>query len=290
MDFSNLLHNKLFYIIIIVVISIIIFLYYLKRNYSSYDFLITVLENVKGNSRRFMNFGLWEEGINTLEEANKNLCQFLFDKGGLKYSTNILDVGFGYGEQDVLWGKQTDGNITGIDINPVQVKYANKLMKEHNLENKIKCQEGNATQLQFPHSSFDTVTSVESAFHYQPRQTFFKEAYRVLKDKGKFVICDIVKNKNAGFLSYLPSKIYQYFFNVPNANMINSQEWEQQLKKEGFKVKMYDITDKTYKPYFKYFTDNFRFNNFMMDKCLDFVNTTFNICEPFSYVVAICEK
>jgi 2-polyprenyl-3-methyl-5-hydroxy-6-metoxy-1,4-benzoquinol methylase len=82
----------------------------------------------------FMNYGLWEDNEITLHKSNKKLCNFIYEKGQLNNydEFNILDVGCGYGVQDVLWCKKLSvlSQITAIDISKKQIKYANKKLKK----------------------------------------------------------------------------------------------------------------------------------------------------------------
>lgn len=286
--------NTILIFVIILVISIFIFTmsksYFNKKygiTYNSYRKLLKILQNIRNNKTHFMNIGLWSKKNNTLEKANLNLCRFILEKGDLKRSNNILDVGVGYGEQDFYWLNNTNAHISSIEIDKLQVKYVNNKIRRKNLQHRFKCIPGDATKIPFPNNKFDTLISLESAFHYNPRYKFFDEAKRVLKPGGKFIIADIVLKKN-NIYSKLYVKSHSNYLSIPDKNLISVDEWRQQIKKRGFNVKLYDITQDTFKPYLTYFYKNYRHKNLLYKiigiSLLKFIINT----HPYAYVVAIC--
>jgi len=280
---------QFFIYIIVLIIALII---YLKSSYGKYSELILFLTNINNNEKNmFMNFGYWNKETNTLEEANNNLCDKFLDH--LEEKKKILDVGCGYGYQDNYFTKNKNYDITAIDIDENQIKYA----KYHKKSDSIKYETGDATRLSYDDESYDIITNIESGFHYNTREKFFKEANRVLKKGGKLVTCDILLNNKRNLCSYPFYKAFQYFFNICDENMIDNIEWQKQLRDAGFSIKYYDITDNVYVPYFKYYVNEYNFGNFnssilkiIISHIINLIIVPFEKLNTFNYSLAVCTK
>jgi len=237
--------------------------------------------------------------ILSLNKANKNLCNFIYEKGRLNNydKFTILDVGCGYGVQDILWSKNisASSNITAVDISKKQIKYANKKLRKYaKLKNKITCIECDAHNLldKFANKKFNRIISLESAFHYSNRQKFFKNVSNILTNDGIFIISDIViKNDKYNLLKNLFIKIASDFLCIPEKNLITFDKWKNEIENSDLCIiETYNITDKTFDSYYNYF-----FKNYIKNKKLPTILSTilchiFDTIQPFDYVVSVCKK
>ena len=242
-----------------------------------------------------MNFGYWDDECKTLTDANKNLCDFIINQTNIK-DNKILDIGCGYGEQDFYWNDKYNYNIVALDISKKQIDYATEKATKINNDS-IKFIQGSATNLTFPDKSFKNIICLESAFHYNPRNEFFKECYRVLDNNSELIIADIVlKNYNYGIFKSLFIKFFKDILSVPNENFIIEDNYVKNLKDCGFDVETINITNKTFKPYFIYISkyNNFSFknNNFSFIFYKKFIDIIINYIEyiPFEYYIFKCKK
>ena len=197
-----------------------------------------------------------------------------------------------------LLEKKIDAKIDAIDISKVSIKKAKKI----NTNEDITFDTGNACTLKFNDDTYDRVVSLESAFHYDPRTDFLKESYRILKKGGKLVIADILYNNDdiIDVFNVVNRNAFGKLFDIPESNKIGIDEFKKQLEEVGFKVKIEDITDKTFKPYYNYFfkntccPDNFTLPswvyNLLRIGCGFYVNTICGGTNGFKYVIAVCEK
>jgi cyclopropane fatty-acyl-phospholipid synthase-like methyltransferase len=296
----------LFGIIILTIISQIrsYYNYYLNTYFREddsivYDYLIKMIQCVSENNY-FMNYGLWDEKNNTLKKANQNLCNFIFENAQLNSEDtfHILDVGCGYGKQDFLLHNKlsSSSKIVALDLSKKQVHFANKCRKKKKISKKqLKFVEGDAHCLvdYFDNKNFNRIISLESAFHYKDRSLFFNSVSHLLTKDGIFVICDIVLKD-----TYKPTFMNKFFLNIasdflciPEKNLINMSEWKKQVSNSQLKiVKLDDITDKTFTPYYKFFFENYIRNQKLPHFIADMLIYIFNSVQPFSYVVAVCKK
>ena len=270
----------------------IISTYFIINDVISYDIYIKAIQTVSKDNY-FMNYGLWNKETDTLKDANRNLVDFIFEKSGS--SGNILDVGCGYGEQDIIWSSNlTDGKITAIDISKPQIFFANKRREEEKIpDSKLEFKVGDAMNLSelFSNESFDKVISLESAFHYKNRSHFFKEVHNVLKKDGIFIIADISIDDNyrKNTISELFIKLFSDFLQMPTENIINSSAWKNDIKDSGFSiVETYDITNNTFLPYYKHFFEIYIKELGLPSIISKMLNNIFKVSQPFSYNILVC--
>lgn len=257
----------------------------------SYNWFLThCIQFVSHDNNYFMNYGLWESTTTTLEDANKNLVSYMWQKADVSGVANILDVGCGYGEQDKVWSRQlSEGSkLTAIDLATEQILFAMKDNDNSSLHYEI----GDAMKIdeQFGDQLFDVILSLESAFHYSDRPRFFKNVNGLLKPGGKFVISDIVIKKGGvnDVLTKFVLKLFVDFLHIPEANLITSDEWESQLKEHLKVVEVNDFTEKTFTPYYTYFMTQYA----RRMRCPFDTQLVAFFCkyQPFEYKVAICTK
>jgi MPBQ/MSBQ methyltransferase len=134
----------------------------------------------------YFNFGYWYTDTSSQEEACINLMEeilaFIPEKKG-----TVLDVACGKGATTrYLTRYFAPDRITGINISDRQLETCRVNAPDCTFLNM------DATQLEFPDASFDNLVCVESAFHFNSREAFLREAWRVLKPDGCVVLSDIL--------------------------------------------------------------------------------------------------
>lgn len=195
----------------------------------------------------YLNLGYWETATG-YDDACQALAEKLGDLAGIAKGDQVLDCGNGFGDQDALWLKRHDpAKITAINITPSQVNLAKQRFPDPRLD----FQEGSATSLSFENNSFDKVMALESAFHFQTRDDFLKEALRVLKPGACLAMADIVQARAPANLSErLAEQGGRALWQIPAGNLCEIPEYQKRLERAGFvNISIEAIGEKVYKPF-----------------------------------------
>ncbi len=139
---------------------------------------IKVLKSAAGYDLAASTYDNKEKYLNSFEQNN-----FLPLLGDL-HDKKVLDVGAGTGRLAVLMSK-AGAEVTAMDVSTQMLQ----VLKNKN--SKIKTLIGDAENMSFPSNFFDVVVATFLIVHLKNPQTFFDEAYRVLKDGGIFVFSNI---------------------------------------------------------------------------------------------------
>lgn len=209
----------------------------------------------------FLNVGLWEDleedwepgDTFTMTDRCRALVREVADRASIGSSTRLLDVGFGYGQQDRIFLEEYDcKEIVGINITASQVSKAEELLQEFVDQGRFLPHVGDAVKLPYSDASFDRVTAIESPFHFHTREDFLEEAYRVLNREGIMVATDIINGREKGeapFSERLFSIAHDTYWQVDRDNYCTVEDYRESLLDVGFtNVRVQDVTERTLQP------------------------------------------
>lgn len=189
----------------------------------------------------FYNFGLWSDGPSGppsgAGEAARRLVELHLSADTQEEASRtsvVLDVGCGLGATTELIAKHyATALVLGVNLSHVQTKHAAAGTPA------ARFAVMDAARLAIASSSVDRVHCVEAAFHFNTREAFLAEAFRVLRPGGKAVLTDIRFRR--GYREIIPE---------PNV-FSDASEYLERCVKAGFAVdRLEDITEKTLVPFY----------------------------------------
>jgi cyclopropane fatty-acyl-phospholipid synthase-like methyltransferase len=200
--------------------------------------------------RPYANYGYWTSPDMTIEEACNALTDLMAEEMALQGEDQVLEVGCGYGASALHLAKgRGPASILGIDATQVRVREGNALMQEHGVDEIVQLQVGDATALDFAPASFTKVMAIECAFHFNTRQKFFFEAYRVLRPGGMLVMTDITPANDVDLAEWTNGDVRAFLGAdakfICDDNIYSQETYEQHLRGAGFDpVTLYSIKDR----------------------------------------------
>jgi cyclopropane fatty-acyl-phospholipid synthase-like methyltransferase len=206
---------------------------------SAKDIYELVSTNAFSKTGLYLNLGYWKNS-KTIDEACVAMARLVSDTAELGPDDEVVDVGFGFGDQDMYWVDTHDvKKITGLNITPSQVALARKRVAERGLSQRIELLEASATKMPLADAAFDKVVGLECAFHFDTREDFFQEALRVLRPGGRLVLADVIQNDPVPgrFARSMQRSTWNSFvtkYSVPLANADSRASYADKLRKAGF--------------------------------------------------------
>ena len=184
----------------------------------------------------FLNFGLWEDGIDDYIAAAQNLVRRLATMLGLGPGSRLLDVACGMGAQDVFLSRTVAGiEIDAMDVTWRHVERAMRRARDAGVGDGLRFHHGSATDLPFPAATFTHLMSIEGPEHFRTRRRFFAEARRVLRPGGVMALADytITRAPRTPFERAVVD-LSRRLWHIPRENVWTAAQYRDELIAAGF--------------------------------------------------------
>ncbi len=189
-----------------------------------------------------LHFGYYDESVANHRESLSKMNEVVAKQAGIKKSDRVLDAGCGYGASCRWLAREFGCRVVGLTIVPRQIKKAQELTKEAGLSSKVTFRLEDYTKTSFADKSFDVVWGLESILHAENKYKFIKEAFRLLKRKGRIVIAEYILQENLGKEDKKLIDKWMSGWAMPGVLTVN--ENQKLLIKAGFKnIIFHDISD-----------------------------------------------
>ena len=176
----------------------------------------------------FLGSGLWRRYV--LPEAVVDLRVLLDDN---IRTGRLLDIGCGQGHSFRLIDRLfRPDSVLGIDVDPELVETGKALAARCSCATEVR--QGDATRLDLPDSSFDTIFCHQTFHHLVEQEEAAAEFFRILKPGGRLLFAESCR-------SFIYSWRVRLFFRHPMQVQKTAQEYANLLRSTGFKFGAQDI-------------------------------------------------
>jgi len=158
-----------------------------RRNIQSHYDLSNELFSLFLDESMSYSSGVYRGERDSLEEAQRRKLQMIVDKGRIKASDEVLEIGCGWGSFALYAAQQTGCHVTGITISDAQHRLAHDRVKKAGLQNSIRILLQDYREVE---GRFDKIVSIEmlEAVGEKNFGTFFQQCDRLLKPGGLLVL------------------------------------------------------------------------------------------------------
>jgi len=194
------------------------------------------VNNTKKTQEEFSIFV--EPGAAPATQRQFNLLHYYEFIGDIVKKNNYqkpLEIGCGRGTISLYLRKYLNLDVTLTDVSDKAVALAEKNFSHHHATGTIV--KDNAENMQFSEGSFDVITSIGLAEHFEDYTKLFQDQFRVLAPGGTMISLNIPKKRSIQMLNSLYRKLFVKVENQKKdyyRNEDSMQDYVRTAKEAGF--------------------------------------------------------
>lgn len=139
-----------------------------------------------------LHYGVFTKPTDALSAATRRLTRLMARAGRIEPGNHVLDVGCGTGAPACFLAAELDARVTGITTSAAGVTAARARASAQRLDGLVSFVERDGMDNGFPDAAFDRVWVLESSHLMRHRDRLIAECARVLRPRGRLVLCDII--------------------------------------------------------------------------------------------------
>ncbi|HEC86187.1 MAG: SAM-dependent methyltransferase [Candidatus Parabeggiatoa sp. nov. 1] len=159
-----------------------------------------------------IHIGLYEKENDSIFDASHRTVQKIASLLTLNESTQVLDIGAGYGGPARYLAKSSGCHVDCLNLSEAQNQRNRKLNQEQDVADKLRVIEGNFEAIPSENQQYDVVLSQDAILHSGNRRKVLEEVKRVLKPGGEFIFTDPMQSDNCpeGVLQPVLDRLHLY--------------------------------------------------------------------------------
>jgi tocopherol O-methyltransferase len=138
-------------------------------------------------------FGFFDRKRMTHFDSLIRMNEVMADLVGLSAGARILDAGCGVGGSSVWLARERCAEVVGIALGERQLQRASFYAHLHDQSAWVRFAVADYTKTPFANESFDFVWAQESLCHATCKLSFYREAARLLRPGGAFVVAEFMR-------------------------------------------------------------------------------------------------